>query len=456
MTSGTFGGSNISIGTVSNYTGGYTEPNQYTIKLNKIYKNVISVALKSSEFPNSEFVVKTQPTNYANNKIYWQNYSEGDYTYSIDITAGRYNPTELINEIEEKFYDTKRVNYALIEYFQSVPDDPQYQNYTNHNYIKVEIGTDTDTTKFSSYKETILNRPFYNLYYINSIFVPVPASGDLPDPPDHLYPLFIVVNYPYHGLTMNTTYATGTAPFIPNDTTGDTIIINNSITFMGVPASFIDGTYEVFQVPTSLSLLSRDYFMIKLVPLDIGNYPTRLATLGGGVIKIYTPNIFRLLFDKNDTIGRMLGFSNVGTTLAVTKFDSEITNKDVYQPDIYPDIVVDTTTPGNAIMMSGYNYIIMQCDQFPVMEMMGKVKSGFAKILFVGIPGKMMYNTFVNTPKIYYEPIKELSELSFKFYSPDGELYDFNGLDHSFTLEIITLDELPYDSNINTQTGVRI
>jgi hypothetical protein len=168
---------------------------------------------------------------------------------------------------------------------------------------------------------------------------------------------------------------------------------------------------------------------------------------------MYTPNKFRLLFDRPYTAGSLLGFPNVGETYAVTKFATSITNKDVYQSDINPEMTEDTTTPGNAVIMCGSNYILMTCEELNVMESFGAIKDIFAKILFVGSPGKISFNTFVDTPKIFYEPIQELQRLTLAFYSPNGKLYDFNGLDHSFTIEITTLDELPYDTHINTHTG---
>lgn len=193
--------------------------------------------------------------------------------------------------------------------------------------------------------------------------------------------------------------------------------------------------------------------MIQLTPIDIGQYTTRNSTLKGGIFYLYTPNVFRLLFDKSDTLGTLLGFANVGETYAVTKYAKEITNKDPYQPDISPIQSIDTTSPGNAIILSGNNYILMVCQEMPVIETIGSIKNAFAKILLVGIPGKTSINTFVSTPKIFYEPIQELSQLTLAFYSANGNLYDFNGLDHSFTLEITTLDELPFDTHVNTHTG---
>ena len=60
----------------------------------------------------------------------------------------------------------------------------------------------------------------------------------------------------------------------------------------------------------------------------------------------------------------------------------------------------------------------------------------------------MAYNTFSNTPLMYVEPLRKLERLTLEFVTPDGQLYDFNGNDHSFVLEIITLEEIPNTTSI--------
>ena len=460
LASGYIGGKSIRIGQISDFSGGFQEPNHYILPLERIYKNVIAVRLLSTEFPNSEYVVKNYPTTSQNNKIYWQNYEDGSYIYSVEVPPGKYTPTSLISILENKFYETQRVYYPSVT-----------QNYTNHNYMQISINTDTDTSTISSFKETILSRAFANMYYIltdpthdplpwDHTFVPV-ASTSAGDPtitqndPSQLYPIFILVQYNNHGLKLNTMYETHVAgqEYVPNGSSGDQLIISGTTTYKGVPSAKIDGTYEAFAPNLELGYDKSNYFMIKLQPLDIGQYTKRDEAQKGGIFYIYTPNLFRLLFNYPDTIGKLLGFPNVGETYAVTKYASSISNKDPYQPDISPAQSTDTTTPGNAVMLCGYNYILMDCAELPVIESLGKVKDAFSKILLVGVPGKICFNTFVCTPKIFYEPIQELSQLTLSFYAPDGELYDFNGLNHSFTLEITTLDELPNDTHVNTHTG---
>jgi len=464
LASGYIGGKTVRIGQISDFTGGYAEPNFYIIPLEEIYKNVVSVRLLSTEFPNSEYVIKSYPESSRNNRIYWQNYEDGSHIYSLEVTPGKYNSTTLITIIESKFYDTARYYYPSVT-----------SSYTDHNYVQVSLDTDTDTTTFKAYKEAVMVRPFVNAYYIRTDYNLIPEQWDhkfvavgsdpTSDPnnyPEQMYPVFILIKYLSHGLKLNTMYYTHEyhQDYVPNGSVGDSIIITGTTSFLGIPGSKIDGTYEVYKInqefedPGFLGPTASDnYFMIKLLPLDMGQYKTREMAQNGGIFYMYTPNKFRLLFNFSDTIGSLLGFPNVGETYAVTKYDSVITNKDPYEPDIRPAMDLDITTPGNAMILCGYNYILMTCEELPVIDTIGKIKKAFSKIIFTGIPGKMCFNSFISTPKIFYEPISQLSQLTISFYSPQGELYDFNGLDHSFTLEITTLDELPYDTHINTHTG---
>ena len=54
-----------------------------------------------------------------------------------------------------------------------------------------------------------------------------------------------------------------------------------------------------------------------------------------------------------------------------------------------------------------------------------------------------MSNQFIQLGSTFQEPLSSLSTITFSFYSPDNNLYDFNNVEHSFTIEIVEqLDEL--------------
>jgi hypothetical protein len=66
----------------------------------------------------------------------------------------------------------------------------------------------------------------------------------------------------------------------------------------------------------------------------------------------------------------------------------------------------------------------------------------FAKILLPSGSGSIYYDTFTSTPKEFYDkPLRELTELEIKFIDSNKNPIEFNGYNHSFTLEIIELDE---------------
>ena len=75
------------------------------------------------------------------------------------------------------------------------------------------------------------------------------------------------------------------------------------------------------------------------------------------------------------------------------------------------------------------------------------------KINLTGLPGKLVYDTFVSAPVTFYELI-DLSELNVEFYTADQKLFDFNGIDHSYVLEITSLDYVPDDTGIITTNTV--
>lgn len=83
----------------------------------------------------------------------------------------------------------------------------------------------------------------------------------------------------------------------------------------------------------------------------------------------------------------------------------------------------------------------------------GPIRNGFAKILLSDCPGKVLFDTFVPMIHYYEDPLNELFELHIAFYNPDGTLVNFHGKDHSFTLEIITISDIPDGTGINAHTG---
>jgi hypothetical protein len=186
---------------------------------------------------------------------------------------------------------------------------------------------------------------------------------------------------------------------------------------------------------------------------------------GGFKVEILTPIRFRIRFDQPDTIGVQLGFRSVGLCTSITPYDTKITNDVLYEDEtlenvlslINPDIDIATVDPNsvsirNSVILSGPPYLLITCPEIENVRGRGTVKDIFYKINLRdnsrnnGSDDRvepMAYDTFANSPVLYNEPLRRLEQLTLEFRTPDGELYDFNGVEHSFVLEIVTYEEIP-------------
>ena len=137
--------------------------------------------------------------------------------------------------------------------------------------------------------------------------------------------------------------------------------------------------------------------------------------------------------------------SLTGEENSITKFSTTIRNNIAYELDYFKDSVgndiyfnqTNSEVKNNTISLFGHNYIIMKCNLFESNESIStnNVNNGFAKILLSDAPGSILFNQHIQLAEEFEKPIKSVSEIEFKFLSPNGSPYEFSGLDHSFTLE---------------------
>jgi hypothetical protein len=411
------GGSNIDVGVIINTDNAYPDPNKYIMQLENTYSNIIKLSLISSEFPNTEKVIKNSPEIKKNNKIYWQNLDDGDYVYSIELDSGNYNPSDMTTEINNKiFAGVPRIN--PIELGDTILKDTAY---TNKNYIKISINPNSDIVIFTSYKQALLTKPFID------VSPPIDTKGG--DFVTAAISYVVTIQHKNHGLSQN-----------------DTILISGSLPYFGIPIEIINTEHNITEI------IDKDRYKILVEHFNLGS--SRVDNGGGSALSIFVPNFFRLRFDYPDTIGKLLGFRNVGQSIAISSYSNIITNKDAYANEPLLDEAGSTKIiTNNSLLLSGDNYLLIVCNQIKGIYTSGKIKNAFAKILLNNIPGKILFNSFVDAPIYFHNPIPSLTELEFSFYSPDGELYNFNGLDHSFTLQIVTLAEIPKGTGITSSIG---
>ena len=415
-----FGNSNIYIKKIKQIDYGYINQNEYKINLNKNINNIIGSRIISSEFPNSEKVFKDHTSDSQNNKLYWQNLDDGDKIYSISIESGNYTTDELITLLEKKFYDVEKINYSIDE----------NDIYTKNNYIKVTIDIKTDIVTFTSYNEAIIKKPFIKIK--PEIIETDGIKGSSNESYDGSYQ--ITINHLNHNLVV-----------------GDTILIRDAISFLGISANLFNVSHKIKEV------ISVNSYIIELNNINLNSL--RVNTGGGNGVKIYVPNKFRMRFDFPDTMGLQLGFRNIGNINSITKYNFIISNQDKYENEIdFNDNGKELIITNNSLLLSGSSYILIDCPELNGIYNYGltnlkNIKNIFGKINLSGLPGKIIYNSFVPFNINYESPIKSISELTFRFYTPEGKLFDFNNLNHSFVIEFTCLDKLPEDTNINVNSG---
>lgn len=104
----------------------------------------------------------------------------------------------------------------------------------------------------------------------------------------------------------------------------------------------------------------------------------------------------------------------------------------------------------------GEKYILMVSPMLKTLGKSGNVDNIFAKLLLVGAPGNMIYNSFISNEKTFEEtPLTELSELSFEFKRSDNEMFEFNLNDHSFSLEILEYVDVFEGINVSSRRGIQ-
>lgn len=411
------GGLNMQVGQIEEILDAYPNPNHYIMRLGNTFHNIISGRLISSEFPNTRMAIRDFNDESKNNLVHWNNFDDGDYLYSIEIEPGNYTPTELIAEMEAKFTAVERVNFEIDNATGNTTSTPPY---SNKNIIQVEIDTSTNIVTFKSLREAVLSRP---------ITATIPAITGATDTTTFDSEITLILTHSNHGLVV-----------------GDEIIISGSIAHFGIPTTSIDGTHIITEVD------DENTYRIILPKFNLSSGGT--DTGGGIALTIFSPNTFRLRMDQENSIGELLGFRNVGDSTSIHEYATSITNQTQYEFEKTTNALGETVEiRQNFLKLSGDDYFLMTTDKLFNLTSSGPIKEVFAKIILCDIPGKTLYNSFVHGHVIRKRQLPQLSELEFRFYAPDGTLFDFQNIDHSFTLELTTIQELPKGSNVSGKTG---
>jgi len=416
-------GKSVQIGKVINYSAGFYNPNSYSIELDKKISNIYSIKIISSEIPNVNKNINSKASsfnnsfninnvnlfnenNIVNNKFYWQNILD-ENIYSISLPSGSYNYDQLKIIMENTISKIPIINY---------------KKYNLYEYNIMEI--------FFNESNSISSFIFYNLFILPNSFIELRKDNDIT-----VNRYFIKINHPYNNL------------FI-----GDIVYITNAIDYYTIDAAYINNPngHKVVNV------INKDIYEIEI--LNINEIPDVGDTKGGFSIKIKTRGIFRLFFNYEDTFGDILGFSYVGFQDSITNYSSNnfnyvINNKQPYYIDFNKILTVNKNIPdiiNNQIdfNITNNNYIFLLIDGLNINYNPNSIKYAYKFLLTE--KNDTLFNTFVNSPLYFNPPLKVLDKLNITWVNSFGELVDFYNRNHSFTLEITSINNYPVNTNNNT------
>lgn len=86
--------------------------------------------------------------------------------------------------------------------------------------------------------------------------------------------------------------------------------------------------------------------------------------------------------------------------------------------------------------LGGENYVNLQIRGFPTIANTEGIEDVFAKIIWNVPPNFITYDSFVANDIVFPNPINLLDSLDIKFVRQDGQLYEFNKVQHSFSIEL--------------------
>jgi hypothetical protein len=396
-----FGGNSIYFSIIDKIEYSYPNQNSYIINLNQAYNNVVQIKIIDSVFKNPGKTFYNTGSG-KNNRLYFQSIENIEDIQYIEIDEGIYTNDTLKTTIETKFsQNSRKINTANFGY------DLKYN-------MNVNINESTNVITFTSYKSKTLQTPINNIDPVININDSGIGEGTYT----------VVIDHLDHGVYDDTTVA----------------LFSGFIEHLGISASYLNGLHQINVIDKN-----RYRFVLNNVNLT----PQKTLTNGGRNVTVFVPSPIKFYFNYPDTVGTTLGFRNPGYDSSVTNFNYIIKNSDPYLNELEYDVNGDKVIIKNkSIKLYKYDYFLMECNIVNLLSNANTKKNFFTKFRITG--DNIISSELTETSAFFYDPIYELDKIGLKFYNPDNTLVEFDDNDHSFTLEITTIDNIPELTNINS------
>jgi hypothetical protein len=405
---GSFGGNSINMSTINSVAKGYPYSHTYTIQLPKTYSNIIQARILSSLFPDVFRSFRDSTSKRQNNKLYFQDIDNGNNIAVIELESGTYTDQEFIDKMQKKFLELTRIT------------DSEDSSYDNKFHVFINIERSRDYIEFNNYRKAFLRKSI--------VAVTPPINPNDSDIGNGAYTLTIF--HQNHNIK----------------TVGTKIIFGNFIEHLGISPNDLNKEHEV------INIIDVNRYDIFLENINLNQ--TKNITGGGNASFILVPSLFRFDFSYTDSMGEQIGFRNIGDRYSITNYLTKITNKDPYENEVLFDALKNPKSFLNTSLTFNKNqYIIMACKQLAVFKNTNTPYDFFAKINISSTNENILIDQILSPPVFYYNPIQKLSELSFEFFDPDGNEFDFNNIDHSFILEFTSIDNVPRNTGLNSNSS---
>jgi hypothetical protein len=337
----------------------------------------------SSEIPN--ITIEDIFIDDTNNNFYWENLIDNG-CYNIKIPHGNYLYCELLSVMQDLI---KKVKRNINKYYINIHDC---------NEMDIKFNKNLNLFEFISYNVFILPKCIFKIVRDN--------NNDC----------IVTIEHINHNLSI-----------------GDTIYISNSLDYLFLNSIYINS----IEGHIITNIIDDKYYEIKIY--NINEIDEKIDTHGGCEIKLKTRISFRLLFNRDNTIGKHIGFKNVGNSHSITPFSKQLDN-----------YVIKNKNNFYHHYEYKNRYILLLCNNFNYCSYLNDIQYFYKfQLNDNGNNNLTLYNTYVNTPITINPPLNKLSKLEFKFIYPDGTNYNFYNQNYSFTLEITTINNSPENTLLN-------
>ena len=499
-------------------------PSHYRVLLKRNFTNVKEIKLKSTEFPNTQQLIRSTPLSQANNRVFWNIEDDGDQLYVATLVPGSYDATSFAKELSSAMSTVLRSNTTLTSL------EERQQNFT------VSIDTITDIVSFSSVTFNAYSTPFTVTFGSNVVRVisneiaknisagdriVIEEAVDIGGIPDtDLNGEHIVTEV--RGENEFRFEADSTATSTVTQSGGTAVQIGKGLRFKllwsreGTPADILGFEQE----DTDFALVqenTRDADFETLMKIDESNDDAEIEELTKTLVHVFESEadpdstifsvitttinhgltsgdrIFIETYDhtygvydrETDLIDQGISEEDTGT---ISKYEALVNNPAGHIVTVVDAVTfkipVEYTDPpleniinaknsltsdyrnsriiqrslNKALKLSGENYIYFTAlgmeSMLTTVPIINNVTDVFYILQLNAPPGSVMFNSFIGNPKRFYEAaLPFLDEMEFRFVTHDGEEFNFNDQDHSFTIEIVEAIQKIEGSELSSQIG---